>query len=122
MTPFFVFKKLNLKSSPSFNPKLVALIMISKFFISFSRFSQGKIFKKLNFFLKYTFFVSSICYRNFLLRIFVKIRLQRAKHLQHRLPRHLCLYNYLSLLNKQPVNQIHQYSHLLPFPHLIRSC
>ena len=47
MTPFFVFKKLNLKSSPSFNPKLVALIMISKFFISFSRFSQGKIFKKL---------------------------------------------------------------------------
>ena len=50
MTSFLVPLKLKLKSSPFFNPKLVALIIMSKFLISDLRLSQGKISKFLNFF------------------------------------------------------------------------
>ena len=43
---------MKLKSSPSFNPKLVALIMISKLINSFLRFVHSIIFRFLNFFFK----------------------------------------------------------------------
>ena len=44
MTSCLVLEKLKLKSFPFFNPRLVAFIIISKFLISDSRLSQGKIF------------------------------------------------------------------------------
>ena len=52
MRSFLVFEKLKLKFDPFFKPKLVALIIISKFLISFSRSFQEIIFKNLNFFFK----------------------------------------------------------------------
>ena len=52
MTSFLVFTKLNSKSSPFFKPRLVALIIISKFFISSCKFSHFIIFKLLNLFFK----------------------------------------------------------------------
>ena len=47
-----MFSKLKLKSAPFFKPKLVALIIISKFLISDLRSDQAIIFKKLNFFFR----------------------------------------------------------------------
>ena len=52
MVSFLVSQKSKLKSSPFFKPKLVALIIISKFLISDFRCSQEIIFKKLYFFFK----------------------------------------------------------------------
>ena len=50
MASFLVLEKL--KSSPFFKPRLVALMIISKFLISDFRSIQEIIFKKLNFFFK----------------------------------------------------------------------